>query len=81
MSKASTINVIEIIAAVLEMSIADLNMDSSMLDTPKWDSLAHMNIVSAIEKELACELELDDIASAISIKNFHNIISKYTVGN
>jgi len=80
MNKVPQINAIEIIAKVLEVPVSELVMESSMMTIQKWDSLMHMCIVAAIEKELKRELEIDEIASAITVKDFHNIIIKYIDG-
>ena len=38
----------EIIAKVLEVEVSKINDDTAIGDIPEWDSLSHIQIVSAI---------------------------------
>lgn len=42
----------EILQDVLDMEVEELRDDMSAEDFPEWDSLAHLNIVIAVEKAL-----------------------------
>ena len=43
---------------------------------PNWDSLGHMRIVSAIEKQLKISFEIDEIVGIDTIKKLINITKK-----
>ncbi len=42
----------------------------------KWDSLAHMSLVTAIETEFDCILETDDILAMSSFQQALEIVSR-----
>ena len=42
----------EILQDILDQEIAELRDDMTAEDFPEWDSLAHLNIVIAVEKAL-----------------------------
>ena len=48
--------VIKIISVVTKVDIKQINETSSMNDLIKWDSLAHLDIMEQIEKNLRREL-------------------------
>ena len=52
MSKTLEAQILKIVGAVLDVSVEELSLDSSMDDTEEWDSVAMMGIVVALEEEL-----------------------------
>ena len=36
-------------------------------DVPKWDSVGHMNLVSALEEEFGVQFEVDEIMSMATV--------------
>jgi acyl carrier protein len=70
------IDVIAIIAGVLKMEVSQLTLDSSMFNTPYWDSLAHMSIITAIEAAFGGQFSIDEIASAISVQHLCDLAAK-----
>ena len=63
------------VADALDINKSDLNEDSGPTTLAVWDSLAMLNIVSAIEKEFDLSLELDDILAINSVKDIINIVN------
>ena len=57
----STDPLIDVFAEVLNIDASRLTDDSSPDDTPEWDSLAAMNLVSSIEEEFDIELSTTEI--------------------
>lgn len=51
-----------ILAATLEQDIDELRDEMSASDFPDWDSLAHLNIVIAIEKEFGIRFAIAEIS-------------------
>ncbi len=66
----------ELIAKVLNEPVESLKEETTMYDTPKWDSLAHINIICGIEKMLGRPLTLDEIISNTSVGDWVNIVNK-----
>lgn len=58
---------IELFAEVLEADPAALNDDSSPDNTKKWDSLAAMHLVAAIEERFGVRLSTKEIMGMSSI--------------
>jgi len=60
--------VVALVAQTLKIAEADLGPDSSMLNTPAWDSIEHLNICLAFEQRFKRSLDMDAISSATSIR-------------
>jgi acyl carrier protein len=48
-------------------------------DNDKWDSLAHMSLVAAIEDEFSVMIETDDVINMSSFHEAMRILGKYGV--
>ena len=46
---------------------------------PQWDSVAHMVLVAALEKEFDVMLDMDDIIEMSSVKIAKEILAKHDV--
>lgn len=46
---------------------------------PQWDSVAHMVLVAALEKEFDVMLDMDDIIEMSSVKIAKEILTKHDV--
>lgn len=46
---------------------------------PQWDSVAHMVLVAALEKEFDVMLDMDDIIDMSSVKIAKEILTKHDV--
>lgn len=53
-----------------------INVDSTMLNTPSWDSLNHMTIMIAVAEQARVKLKPLEIMHSNSIKNLFQIISE-----
>jgi acyl carrier protein len=62
------VRVKHVVADVLGVDAETLNDDSSPDTLPSWDSLAHLNLVMALEKEFDVTLSPDDILEMMSMK-------------
>ncbi len=62
----------EIIAGILEVSVDKINDDTAIGDLVEWDSLHHIQIISAIEKEFGFRftpdvmLDLEDVSDIVA---------------
>lgn len=61
-------------ASVFEISIDDINDDSSPDNIENWDSLRHMNLITVLEEEFDIRLNDEQITEMM---NFNLVI--YTV--
>lgn len=58
-----------------------LKIDAAMVDdttapglTPQWDSLAHMNLILAIEENLGRQLDAGAIVAIASLQDIENLL-------
>lgn len=62
------IQVKQIIARVLNVSLDVITDDLSAGDIPEWDSVGNLAIISTIEQELDVEFPLEDLFDLTSVK-------------
>ncbi len=67
----------KLIANILKLPEASVSNDTSMENTPEWDSLKHIEIIVAIEQELGIELTGDEIADMVSVKAIETILHRH----
>ena len=60
--------VIEIIAKALDIPADELGPDSSMDNTPSWDSIGHLTICMEFERRFGRALDLDTIVTTSSVR-------------
>lgn len=66
--------VLAIVAEVLNMSSDELGPDSSMENTPIWDSMEHMNICLLFERRFGATLDIDAISTATSVRGLASLV-------
>lgn len=66
--------VIALVAEVLGVQKDELGPDSSMENTPSWDSVEHMSICLAFEQRFGAALDMGAVGDAISIKSLAALI-------
>ena len=71
---ARTRAVIEVIAKALDISADDLGPDTSMDNTPLWDSVAHLTICLEFERRFGRSLDLEKIFTASSVRDLVEIV-------
>jgi acyl carrier protein len=64
----------EILAEILRLPAHSVIDGLTLADTENWDSLAHMELVAAIEQEFAVELSLDDIVGMVSYAKIRSVL-------
>jgi acyl carrier protein len=65
---------VKFIATTLDIPVDQLGPDSSMDDTPAWDSSEHMNICLLFEQKFGVKLNMDMIMNATSVRAFAALI-------
>jgi acyl carrier protein len=66
---------------ILEIDDSVQREDLKYNQFEKWDSLAHMSLVSAIEGEFDCIFETEDILAMSDFQKAVEITKKYHVGD
>ncbi len=68
-----------VMSAVFEIPIGQINEDSSPDTIESWDSLKHMNLVIALEEEFDCEFSDFEIVDLLSYKLIMTILNDHGV--
>jgi acyl carrier protein len=66
--------VITLVARTLEIPEHELAPDSSMENTPQWDSVAHISICLAFEQSFRKTLDMDAITTATTIQALASLV-------
>jgi len=66
----------KIIADVLGMDAAQVGPEFTYRDTDRWDSLKHMEIVTAIEQNFNVTLMVDEMTRMTSVEDIVNILEQ-----
>lgn len=69
----------KIFCEVFDAKESDLNEDFTFNKVDKWDSVAHMSLISALEDEFDILFDTEDILSYGSFENGQKILAKYGV--
>ena len=64
----------KVLSEVFYISINEVKDDASIDTIPDWDSLAHTQVMTALEKILDRPLEVDELLEAVSLKGIEMII-------
>lgn len=65
----------QIFSKIVGIKITKIKPNTSPENTKKWDSLAHMNLVMALEKELKIKFTDDEINEMLSFELVEEIIN------
>lgn len=63
----------------LEVSKAQLGSTFTFRDTPEWDSVAHLNLITSLEDAFDIMFESEDILHFGSYENGKTILKKYGI--
>lgn len=64
--------VIDIVSKVLEDEMVDIN--TSINNSPNWDSINHLKILVSIEGHFECQLSLEEIGRVNSVRDWVAVI-------
>lgn len=70
----SEAEIIEVVADVIGISESAIDQESSMSNTPKWDSLAHVHLIMAIESKWNLMIRPEQAVELVSISNIIKFI-------
>ena len=68
--------VISIIAQTLRVSEKDLSIEVGVGDLPDWDSLGHINVISAIEEDFGVIFEIEEALDCETIQDIVEILEE-----
>ncbi len=69
----------EVFRTALDLPAGADTDDLHYQDSDKWDSLAHMSLVAAIEDEFSVMIDTDDVINMSSFAEATRILGKYGV--
>ena len=64
----------KLISEVLKVSIDVIDNDLAIGDIPEWDSLAHMQIIAAIETKLDIVLDIEQVLDIEDVQDILDIV-------
>jgi acyl carrier protein len=67
----------EIFRAELDLPDLKLGIDSSQTTIPAWDSLAHVRIITGIERAFGIQLAVDEIEQIHSVRDLFNALLRH----
>jgi acyl carrier protein len=70
----------KILADVLGLDMAAITDSFSYQDTDRWDSLKHMEIVTAVEQNFSVTLTADEIVTMTSFEDIARILTDKKAG-
>jgi acyl carrier protein len=68
----------EVILTVLELPDFNLEEDTTANMVPKWDSLSHLSIITAIEAEYAVKFRATEILKLKTIGDLQRLVDSKT---
>ena len=69
----------EIVSLVIDVPVENINEDTSPDNTPAWDSMAHLNLIMALESEFQVSLKPEDAMEMLSMKLIKIILEEYGI--
>jgi acyl carrier protein len=66
--------VIEVVSKALDIPPDDLGPESSMDNTPLWDSVGHMTICLEFERRFGRSLDLDKVFTTLSVRDLAELV-------
>jgi len=67
----------QILSEILEIDESQINDDFGPGDTPSWDSMNNLRLVTAIEEEFQIQLTMSDIKKMSSYAKISEVIATY----
>lgn len=69
-------NLVKLLAAVFDIKPTEIHENLKKQDIARWDSLTHMDLITAIEREYHIELSMEEITEMTTISNIISILEK-----
>lgn len=65
--------VIALMASVFHLPVSELSLESTPDNTPQWDSLSHLTLISELEERYSISISHEDAVQLLSVAD----IAKY----
>lgn len=75
MSKNVEQTVRDVMSIILNLDAAEINDNTSMDNTPGWDSANHINLVLALEDEFSISFEVSEFELMVSYFDVVQVVS------
>lgn len=63
-----------VMADVLDLNVNAISDDTSVENSPKWDSANHIQLVLALEEEFSISFDVSELESMISYFDIVNVV-------
>ncbi len=67
MNQNLLLNVRRLLAESLRADLSDIQLETQFGDLPQWDSMGHMEVLVALEKEYGVEISAETITELVSV--------------
>jgi acyl carrier protein len=67
----------QIVLEVLKIDAAQYDEDLAAGDLPEWDSIGHVNLLMAVEKEFDLAFDVADAIDVESIGDLQDLVKRY----
>lgn len=71
----------KVVSNVLDIQVSEINNQSSMATVTSWDSLRHIQLISAIEDEFHITFSMEDMTTMIDYPMISHKVSELTGKN
>lgn len=68
--------ILEVMAAVFEIDIEDIDRTASQDSVEQWDSLKHLDLVVSLEEEFGIQFPLEEIGNLVSFPLIRVIVDE-----
>lgn len=69
----------EVVARVFDAEPDSLDASSSPESVEGWDSMGHLNLIAALEKDFNVSIDIGDAMEMVSVKRIREILLDYGV--
>jgi acyl carrier protein len=67
----------QIVVDTLKIKESDYNEDLAAGDLPAWDSIGHVNLLMAVEREFEVAFDVTDAIDIESVADLQDMVRKY----
>ena len=69
-----------LVADTLGVAEELVNLESGPATLPQWDSFSHIHLIVALEERYQIELDVDEIATMISVREIARVLGQSGAG-
>jgi len=70
-------NLTELLSETLEIDVSEISLDMDYKSHPKWDSLAALSLITAIEDDFGLVLNDSDLKKLVSVQDLSDHIMSH----